>query len=595
MKKLLTFLLALTCFNTRMSAQMLADYQAAVQNQAPATWFKLDGDLVSAVDANVVLTVFGLGSGFAFDVFGNNGRSYSFGGQTDTLYNQTTDLINGGGTSNTASTAAGSVTFLFRTLDPSPNTGQRYLFSAGDSAASANAFAVFLESTNVANGDPNSLKLRFGDSTKTILPAEEILPNTWYYLAVTYLESRFPDKAHWYVGRPGGSLASGTTTNSPEAVAGNDVGLYVGNRGDFNTAFRNPGNGQIDEFAIWNRELSAAEIQAQFARLPNRTPPPRSVYQSAITGQNPMHYFRLDGSLENAGGAPTLNVNGTGSGFTYDYFGSPTNARFFNLSSDALVVNSNLLNGGGPYTGTLGTGQGSLSCLFTMLSGTNNSGQRFVFSAGGATGVTNAFGLFVENYTSGNPAQFGSLKIRFGQSSMILPASEIVPSEWHYFAMTYDESQPTGQVHWWLGLPGSTLRTGTVNAEFGARAGQGDIFVIGNQNNLNARWASPGNGRVDEFAIWHRLLSESEVQAQFATLGTTLPSTLVPTLTIARLGGDVVLSWPVENNAGFHLESTATLSPPAWITNTSTVTVIGANNVVTNGTSTAQQYFRLKQ
>src|SRR6266498_3522501 len=214
------FLIAVGLQLPRAGAQTLSDYQALVSGQGPSSCFKLDGSFESAVDSGVALEVFGAGA-FGFDVFRNAGASYSYVNRTDFLRNLTTpNLISGGGTSNTTSTASGTVTLLFRTLGGGEITGQRYLFSAGSLVAGHNAFALFLENTNVLNGDPSALKLRFGDSTTTILPAASIAPSAWYYFAVTYLESRAPNKAIWYVGRPGDTLLTGQTTNSAESVAG---------------------------------------------------------------------------------------------------------------------------------------------------------------------------------------------------------------------------------------------------------------------------------------------------------------------------------------------------------------------------------------
>jgi hypothetical protein len=285
-----------------------------------------------------------------------------------------------------------------------------------------------------------------------------------------------------------------------------------------------------------------------------------------------------------------LTANGTGGAFTYDAFGSSTNARLFVNGSDALVISNNIFSGGGVYDGNLGSGKGSISCLFRSLSGTNNSGQRFLFTSGGATAVTNGFGVFIENYSSGTAAEFGSLKIRFGNSSKpILFATNIVFSDWYYFAMTYDESISTHQVNWWLGQPGRTLNSGVLDFTAGSRAGQGNIFIIGNYTNFNARWASPGNGAIDEFAVWNRVLSSSEVASQFNALA---PMVALPALAIAPAGNNVVLSWPSSTPSAYQLEATGSLSSPNW-TNAGTATVVGNSYYVTNPITPVTQFFRL--
>ena len=578
--------------------QTSSNYQAVVSAQSPSSYFKLDGSLASAVDSDVALEAFGAG-GFTFDAFRNPGMSYSYVNKTDFLRNLTaTNLISGGGTSNTTSTASGSVTLLFRTLSTGEISGQRYLFSAGSVTTEHNAFALFLESTNVANGDPNALKLRFGDSTTTVLPAESIVPSTWYYFAVTYLESRAPNKAVWYVGRPGHTLLSGPTTNSPESVAGSGSGLYIGNKETLDAAFRDPGSGQLDEFAIWNRELTAAEVNAQFAALPSEVPPPASAYQGIVASQSPDYYFHLDGSLSNAVAAdPVLTSVGPTAGFTYDLFGDfqTTNAAAFTAASDGLVASNNLVNGGGSFTGTPGTGAGTITFLFNSLSGTNNSGQRFLFSAGGATATTNAFAVFLENWTASTDP--GAIKVRLGNSSKaILAPQNIVPGDWYYCAVAYDESLTNEQVTWYLGQPGGGLNGGTLTYLEGVKAGQGDVFVIGNHTNFNAAWRSPGTGRIDEFAIWHRILSPTEITNQFAAL-TQSTSLAPPKLTITLSGENVLVSWPAATQGSFSLETTnvldsTTLGAATW-PSAGTPTLIGSDYVVTNTISGGASFYRL--
>src|SRR6185503_755654 len=319
----------------------------------------------------------------------------------------------------------------------------------------------------------------------TILPATQLAPSTWYYFAVTYLESRAPNKALWYVGRPGETLLTGQTTNSADSVAGTATGLYLGNKETFDAGYRDPGSGQLDEFAIWNRELSPSEISAQFAALPSRLAPPAAEYQSLITLPAPNYYFQLDGSRSNAmSTTPVLNSVGPTAGFTYDYFGNfeTTNAAAYTTANDGLVLNNNLLNGGGTYDGTPGTGAGTISFLFTSLSGTNHTGQRFLFSAGGATVATNAFAIFMENWTASTDP--GAIKVRLGNSSKaILAPQNIVPGDWYYCALTYDESITNQQVNWYLGQPGGTLNSGTLSFLPGVKAGQGNVFIIGNHTN----------------------------------------------------------------------------------------------------------------
>ena len=597
MRRTLLVVLAIVIagFACAATSQTLSNYQSTVTGEMPNYYFTFDNGSLTSITNSVTLQSSPVSfDQFAYDVFGNPGDSVYFTGQSDGLVGTGDGLISGGGTSNLTSTASGAITFLFKSLDPGLNTGQRIIFSCGGSTTNHNSLQLFIENTNPANGDPNSLKFRFGDGTTTILPAAKLIPDAWYYFAFTYTEaSTTTNKATWYLGRPGGTLASGLTTNAPDCVAGDGTDFYIGNNPALNAGFRNPGNGQVDEFAIWNRQLSSSEVQAQFARLPNRTPAPASTYEGIVNNQSPNYFFKLDDTyVDSVSGTVTMGTNSSGNSFNYDWFGNPIGSCVFSNGADALT-NVNLLAGGGVYSSTTpGTGKGSISCLFHSLSVTNFSGERFIYSAGGSTTTTNGFGLFFENLTStSNP---GSLKVRFGNtSSTILPWTNIVTGQWYFFAMNYDESLPAQQVNWWLGQPGGALQSGVVNAVSNSLAGMGTVFLMGNNTNFSSgfRNGSGVDGQLSEFAIWHRTLSGTEVTNQFNGL-VSVPVVAAPELSIALSGVNVILAWPSSTDPTYNLQSTASLSSPSW-GSAGSASIVGSQFVVTNALTSNPLFYRL--
>ena len=620
MKKPILALLALVTSGFCLSAQTLSNYQATVNGQNPNYYYTFDNGSVTSIGASNAITLTynptsGSQVGFGYDAYHNPGNCVYFSASADALdypYPKPADLIiYGGGTANTNSTKEGSITFLFKSLGPGSNTHQCYIFSAGYANANHNALSLYIENTNAANGDPNCLKLRFGDHSTTILQQANIVPDTWHYFAFTYTEATnnfFWDstgtnlvtiKGKWYLGRAGGTLASDVTTNAVDVVAGEANVFAIGDRSDLNSSagFDRPGTGMVDEFATWSRRLTVTEITNQFSKLPNNlTPPPRSTYQSVITNQSPSYYFKFDGNyVDSVGGTLTLSTNGPTTGLTYDYFGGPTNAVVFSSSvpGDALVNNGNLLNGGGTYSGTSGTGQGALSFLFRTLNSYVNQGNRHLYSAGGNSGTSNRFELFFNTYSSTNDPE--ALKLGFGDSStIVLSTNDFVPAAWYYFAMNYDETKTNKQVKWWLGPVGGTLQSGFFSATNGSLAGQGNVFVIGNSTNFDKnsfRNSTPsGNGRIDEFAIWHRLLTTNDVVEQFSAL--TVSAGPPPTLSIAVSGTNAIISWPSSTDSGYSLQSTTNLASPIWLSAGASF-VVGTNNVVTNSISGSAQFYRL--
>ena len=421
MKSCYLTLVAATCVVGQLSAQTLTDYQNEVMNQGPSNYFKLDGSLESAVNPGVVLTPQGVGGGFTADAFRNPTNAYGYLNNNDELGNFTDPLISGGGVANSNATSKGSITFLFRALDGLNIGGQRYLFDATTTGSMGttnhNALSLWFENDTSTN-NPNSLKLRFGDDTQVIMQPSNIVFSTWYYFALTYDEARLTNKAIWYLGVAGSPLSTGMTTNAADAVAGEGTGLFVGNRAAFNGAYRSPGVGRIDEFAIWARELSSTEVSNQFTKLPRRLPrePPTNRWSNP---QIPKYYFKLDDSLaESVGNTLMLSTNGTNGAFTLDFLSNPDWAYSFSASDDALYITNDLINGGGPGRDDFANGTGTISFQFRMLEATTNTGQRWIFSAPGSETTSiddNQLGLFLENDTaSANP---NSLKLRVGNTT----------------------------------------------------------------------------------------------------------------------------------------------------------------------------------
>jgi Concanavalin A-like lectin/glucanases superfamily len=589
MKQLpLLLLVVLPCVAMRLSGQTLPQYQSTVSSQTPFAYFKLDNSLESAVNPSVVLEEYiAPGGGFGGDVFRNPTNSYYYVNSPDFLRNMFDNLISGG-----TGTATGSITFLFRTLDAATNTGQRYLFSAGGNTATSNAFLLFFENDNVTNGDPNSLKLRFGDTTMPILDATNILPDTWYYFALTYSEARSPNKAIWYLGRAGGVLETGMTTNADGSVAGDGLGvMVVGNNTNFNSGFRNPGNGRIDEFAIWHRELSATEITNQFSKLP-QLPPPGATYDEVVSAEIPSHFFKLDDSfVDSVGGVLAFTTNGDTGAFTTNLLGDANHAYTVASTNDALVLTTDIINGGGPGPDASATGTGSISLLFRMLSDTNNTGQRYLFGQGnGSSGTKNQFGCFIENTNPAN-GDPNSLKLRIGNgpTTTILYATNIIPDAWYYLGVTWDETRNSaggGEIRYYVGPVGGTLDAGSIDMANDAVVGDNGTLYLLNRSTLTLGFENPGQGAIDDFATWDEELSPNEIAAQFAAAAPP------PTLKITRAGANVVLSWPSATSAGFVLESTVTLNSPSW-TSAGIPVVVGSDYVVTNALGSGTKFYRL--
>jgi hypothetical protein len=624
-----TILLAMLGFSLGASAQTLAQYQTAVNAQNPNYYFTFDaGSLANAIGGTPVLNGAIAGSAanpypdFIYDIFQNPSNCVFFSVQGDAVYDNTHNITGGGGPVGTnTSTRVGTITLLFRTPDPGPPSGsttgpgQKTVFWAGGDPTNANALYLLIENPNGTN-NPNALILGFGDTNTVILPSAKVVWDAWYYFALTYNESATnangsfnTNKATWYLGRLEGPgvLASGQTVNSTNALAGNGVDCFIGAQSNFKSELSKPGDGDVDEFAVWtNVQLSAAQINAQFSNLPNPAIPPVSAYQTVISNQTPSHYFQLAGngvdsinpaSVVLAKTSGTILVTNppfnTSVGFSYDYFLDQNGAAYFALGGDAIYTNVNLLNGGGTYNGSTGSGQGSVSGMFHALTSTNfYSGEKFILSAGGSTLVTNAFALILEGRTNEAPC---SLKVRFGDSSSVL-VTNVLPS-WYYFAVTYDETAVSQQAQWWVGVPGGTLQSGVFSAGIGSRAGAASAFYLGNDTTPNNGFryqnsSHTGNGQISQVATWSRVLSGTEVTNQFNALSVVAGPP--PVLKITASSGNAIISWPSSTDPGYALQSTTNLVPAIWL-GAGASSIVGTNYVVTNSISGKTQFYRLSK
>jgi hypothetical protein len=587
--KTLALVILLTGISTSLLAQSLSSYQTTVTGQSPTAYFKLDGTLNDAITPSQLLTA--SGGYFGVDAARQASKAYVFNAQADAL-TLAADIIPGGDVAtNAAATGKGSISVLFRTLVGTTNTGQRFVFCQGNVTSNGNALALYFENSTSTNGGAGDLKLRVGNSTTSILASNQIVGDSWHYFAMTYDESRDAGEVIWYVGRAGGALTSGTMDIGNDAVVGDNGTVAIGNQPDLSSGYRNPGNGRIDEFAVWNRELSAAEVAAQFAQLPNYLPANAS-YANLVTTQVPAHFFTLDNSLaDSVAGQPALQAGGATGAFVPDLFGNANSAYAFNETNDLLFATNDIVNGGGPAGDTTSKAAGTISLLFRTLTDTNNGGQRYIFSQGTNSTTRDQLGLFFENnnIANGDP---NSLKLRVGNgpTTTILFPQNILTNTWYYFAMIYDENRDStggGEVRFFLGPVGGTLGAGAINIANDSVVGDNGTFYLGNRITLRDAFRNPGSGAVDALATWNDELSPAEINAQFNAAAGPPPS-----LEIHLDGGKAVVGWTTNFTSAFHLESSPSVAPTAWSVAGLPTNIVNGEYMVTNDVAGAQ-FFRL--
>ena len=164
---------------------------------------------------------------------------------------------------------------------------------------------------------------------------------------------------------------------------------------------------------------------------------------------------------------------------------------------------------------------------------------------------------------------FGSDSITFGNATLMNYAGAGGPAE--VFVVKYD---PAGNVLW-------AKRAGGSKADQGIRPAldpSGNLYLAGHFKSSNAQFDSTTLASSGNFDVFLALIDGSG-----------------PTLTIKLSGAQqALLQWPT-NRPGYQLQSESTLTnPPAWSTVTNPVGIVGDQNTVTNATSGAAKFYRLR-
>ena len=236
-------------------------------------------------------------------------------------------------------------------------------------------------------------------------------------------------------------------------------------------------NGQIDEITNFDSELDATAIQNLYNYGQTTTPG----INDAIT------YYSMDN--EDVSGVVLYDVAGTNNGtlnnITADT-GKVANARSFNGSSSYIGVPQQVI------TDLIAANAWTISCWIKHGSTIDAQGE-YIFAGGnGGNFLGSGIGINIKN--SGEFRAF----VGYSNANPIAESSAIVNDDnWHHVVATYDgttvqlyiDSQPDGSVS----APSPTWSTAN-NVEIGK---------LGNSRH----W----DGLIDEFAIYDRTLSSTEV------------------------------------------------------------------------------------
>ncbi len=319
------------------------------------------------------------------------------------------------------------------------------------------------------------------------------LTGIWYFVGVTRIGNNYTFYRN--------GIADGSATNT-YTIPNANTPLLLG-EGEINGAGDYPFNGSEDEVHIYNRALSASEIQ----RLYNLTKPKIVTSGTGSLSQGLVGYWNFD---VGKGGTTAYDNSGQGNnGILINMSDSPYNgwtdsknglgqALSFDGVDDYVSVGSavGIQNDSSPFT----------FCAWVNPSNLSSAGA-IVNNGGTASSFNNKFFamLGINNFVP------GSVEIYIGKAQVwdaAVYAPVAVVRQWQYMCGTYDGSRTNaGFKIFYNGIQQST----TVGYNNWSTAGT-------NYQNWNIG-ATPGNsglerifnGSIDDIRIYNRALSASEI------------------------------------------------------------------------------------
>lgn len=494
---------------------------------------------------------------------------------------------------------------------------------------------MFLTCSNYWTGDVR-FAINAGSGEQVIDGAAPLPRSTWTHVAVT----RSGGLGILYVNGVEVGRNSGMTLYP--ALLGVTTQNYIGK-----SQFADPYlNGRVDEFRIYPDALSAADVAALYAYQPSTGPvTPAGLTAStisssqinltwnAVTGATS---YSLKRSTTNGGpysviatGVTTTSYNdiGLSAGTAYYYVVSAVNAsgesansaqagattqsgragslvhRYsFSETNSATVsdsVGGPIWNGILPNGGTFSNGQltlvpasqqyanlpaGIVSSLsnITLMSWVNlnaKSDWSRIFDFGNSTTTY----MFLTPQIGGTMRFAITTNSNGGAEQQVNCSAVVSTGSWHQVAVTLSSGKG---VLYLDGTPVGTNSSMTLNPA--------SMGITTNNYIGKSQWADPYmDGVLDEFRIYDVGLSAAEIAAAAALGPNQHLSTGSPTMSIARAGTSVTLSWPLAS-AGFTLQSRANLVLGGWTNITSPAPqIVGNQWQVTLPAASAGQFFRL--
>ena len=355
-----------------------------------------------------------------------------------------------------------------------------------------------------------------------------------------------------------------------------------------------PFTGVIDEASLYSRALTRAEVAALFAAgSAGKCAPPGA-------GLVLRHRYSFDGD---AGSTAVLDsVRGANGSLVY----SSADPPYTNGTPDSSSFSGSGTLSLSGVSGCVALPPRLLSVLsnFTVeawitWNGPATSTWQRVFDFGFSDRGTNADGIGT-NYIIFTPARGGTGLPGFEETtvnpfgtltdpeSLILTAPDPLPiGQEVYIAVSYDPLTNSTRLY----------LNGALVASSSAPINPTGRFTDYNDWLGRSQWHRdpPFNGSYNEFRIWEGVLSDQDIAAHNAAGPNHQFVTTRPALAIGHDAAGAFLAWPADGGAGFQLQSSRALSPPAWTAVTNGIAQTNGSYRLTLPAGPQPAFYRLKQ
>ena len=425
-------------------------------------------------------------------------------------------------------TATGSAgTFQFW-VKPNDTGDPQYLIDG------TNGHRTLIYRTSPTNYQMYLNQANIGGFPTSFTPTDE-----WTHMAVVWDNALPTEKEKVYInGVQQSAYNVGVSDRDPAQV-------WLGSRFSNNEAL----NGKIDEYAVWNEPLNPDHIewlaQNSLKSIPAPAAPPSwpasgwVLDEGSGTQLGEWHGVRT-GSLGSSGGA-TAPTWSTDTPFAYT---GNTSLEFTGTSTGVPAG----------YARLEGRGTGDQGAIAFWVSGDPSEDGKYIMDASGGnrtlmyrygTGTgSDGFGVYHHNSSLG------------GARNTLVPDT----GDWTHVALVWDNSLPAAKQK--LYRDGELLHTWNVATTPRNPA----EFFLGSRYSLDEGW----DGNIDEFGVWEKALSPSEVLWLARNSVTAIPPSAPPT---------PITAWLLDEGTGTRVSETSGprvgqlgaqtgATAPAWSTDT---------------------------